>query len=129
MSEKDELDEIFVDRNEPASKKVLVRILKPFVIIDEEGVINFLDAYDGLKEIHKALVYMICKKAMVLRGIESIKEPAGPKEISEGAMISEVNAKHALYRDHKFLVKKEEGGHIIPNYKLSKVEEVLKNGS
>jgi len=129
MNHKDELDEIFVDKNEPVDKKLIVEILRPYVSIDEEGIIDFKEDYDNLNENQKALIYFVCKKAMILRGIEGIKEPAGPTEVSKNAQISESSAKHAIFRDYKKLLKKEKGGYIIPNYKLKIVKELLKNGS
>jgi len=124
--EKDELDEIFVDKNEPVNKKEIVEILKPYVTIDNEGVINFKEEYEALEENKKALVYLVCKKAIILRGIESVTESAGPKEISEGAHINESSAKSAISRDFKRILKKEAKGYIIPNYHLKKIKEILK---
>jgi hypothetical protein len=129
MSKKDELDEIFVDINEPADKKIIVEILKPFIRIDKAGVINFLNKYHDLKEIQKSLIYLICKKAMILRGIKDVIEPALAKEISKRAMINLKSAENSLYRDHKSLVKKEGKGYIVPNYNLQKIKELLQNGS
>lgn len=131
MTQKDELDEIFVDKNEPADKKLIVGILKPYATIDEEGVIGFEKSYEKLKEHQKALIYSVCKKAMVLRRIKDIEESSGPTEISKNAQISENSAKHALFRDYKKLFKKEGKGYVIPNYNLRKVKEILqgdKNG-
>jgi len=125
MSQKDELDEIFVGKNEPADKKLIAGILKPYVTIDEEGIINFEESYEKLKENQKALIYSVCKKAMVLRGIKDIEESSGSIEISKNAQISENNAKNALFRDYKKLFKKEGKGYVIPNYNLRKVKEIL----
>lgn len=125
MTQKDELDEIFVDKNEPADKKLIVEILKPYVTIDKEGIISFSDNYEKLKDNQKALVYFVCKKAMIIRKIEGITEPAGPSEISKKVHISEGSAKQAISRDYKKILKKEGKGHIIPNYNLKRVKEML----
>ena len=129
MIQKDELDEIFVNKNEPADKRLIIEILKPYVNIDEEGVISFKDNYEKLNENQKSLIYFICKKAMVLRGVKNITEPTGPTEVTKNAQVSESSAKHAIFRDYKSLLKKEGNGYVIPNYKLKKVQEILlKNG-
>lgn len=123
--QKDELDEIFVDKNEPADKKLIVDILKPYVTIDNEGIINFKEEYEKLTESKKALVYFICKKAMILRGVVGINESIGQTELSKGAQISESSARHAIFRDFKKILKKEGSGYVILNYKLKKIMEIL----
>jgi hypothetical protein len=125
----DELDEIFVDKNEPIDKKLIVEILKPYVVIDNDGEIRFLEQYDSIKDNKKALIYFVCKKAMMLKGIKTSPEPIGPTELSKGAHISESTAKHAIFRDYKKILKKEKLGYIIPNYQLNKIKElILQNG-
>lgn len=125
MNEKDELDELFVDKNEPVDKKILVEILKPFVTIDSEGVISFSQEFNKLKESKKVLVYLLCKKAMVLRGIKGINEPSKQSEVMEKAMVSKSNAKNALFTLYKGIVKKDGEGYIIPNYNLLKTKSLL----
>src|SRR3989344_6002595 len=120
---KDELDEIFVDKNESVDKKIVVDILKPLVTIDQEGVLSFTEGYESLDETKKALVYLVCKKAITLRGINGFIESSGPTEISKGAHTSVKNVENALYIYHKNLVKKEGKGYVIPNHNLKKVKE------
>lgn len=124
-TEKDVLDEIFVDKNEPANKKLLVEILKPLATIDPGGVISFSSEYSKLEQMKRAMVYLVCKKAMVLRGIPNIIEPAGPAEVSKGAIISESNAKNALCTHYNKFLKKEKEGYVIPNYNLNKIKELI----
>jgi len=122
----DILDEIFVDKNVPLDKILLVEILKPFITIDNEGIVNFTEEYDKLNDNLKSLIYLACKKAKVSKGIiEKEKEASGPKEISEGTGISVSCAKVSLYRDFSKLLKKVEGGYIIPNHNLRKIKEVI----
>jgi len=121
----DVLNEIFVDKNEPTDKKMLVEILKPFVTIDSEGTISFSEKYDNLDEMKKALVYLTCRKAIVLRNIENVTEPAGPAEVSQKAMINSSSAKNALCTRYKNILKKEKDGYIIPSYNLKKVKELI----
>src|SRR5689334_9438330 len=118
--EKDPLDEIFVATNEPADKKILVDVLKFFATIDLKGVISYTADYESLTESKKGLVYMLCKKAMVLRGLSGITEQTNIKEMVKGAMISESNAKKALFTRYKGVVK--EG--VIPNHCIRKVKEL-----
>ena len=125
MNEKDELDEIFVDKNEPADKKILVKILKPFVTIDSEGVISFSADYNKLNGSKKVLVYLLCKKAMCLKGVKDVVEPSKESEVIEKAMVSKSTAKNAIYTLHKNLVKKDGDGYIIPNYNLLKTKNLL----
>jgi len=121
----DELDEIFVDKNIPVDKKLVVEILKPFVTIDNEGTIDFTEEYEKLNENKRALVYFVSKKAMVLREVPEIVESIGPTELSRKAHISESSAKHAIFRDYKKILKKEKNGYIIPNHKLKQVKEII----
>jgi len=122
----DELDEIFVNNNEPADKKLILEILKKFVVIDSLGNISFTDDFEKLKNTHKALIYLICKKAMVLRGIEGIVEPSRIIEISKKVFISESDVKNALCTTYKKLVLREKEGYVIPNHNLRKLKGILK---
>lgn len=126
----DVLDEIFVDKNIPMDRQILVDILKSYVTIDNEGIINFTENYNKKNDNIKSLIYLACKKAKVGKEIiEKNEEAAGPKEISENAGISQGCAKVSLYRDFKKLLIKVEGGYIIPNYNLQKVKKlVVSNG-
>lgn len=117
----DPLDEIFVDENEPADKGILAEILKPFVTIDSKGVLAFTEDYNKLKESKKALIYMLCKKAMVLKELPEVSEKSNIKEIVSNAMVSDSNAKNALFTSFKNVVK--EG--MIPNYNLKKVKKII----
>lgn len=131
MDKGDELDEIFVDKNQPADKKIVIDILKGFVTIDKEGVIVLSDEGEKLEENKKVLIYLVCKKALLLREIISLEEEfSGPKEISEKMHVGLSTAKKAVNQTFKrFLNKKN--GYIIPNYNLRKVKEILqgnKNG-
>jgi len=122
----DVLDEIFVDKNIPMDKKLLLEILRPFVTIDNEGVINFTENYENLNDNIKALIYLAAKKAKVSKGIiEKDKEAAGPKEISENAGIGEGSAKVAVSQTFKTLLSRVSGGYVIPNYNLRKVRDIL----
>ena len=116
-----------MDENEPADKKLIVEILKPYVTIDKEGIISFLDKYENLKSREKILVYLICRKAMTLKNIiDTDEEPMSPKGISQNARISGGSAKD-ISRDVilKKIVKKEKRKYSIPNYNLKKVKEVF----
>ena len=121
----DELDEIFVGKNELANKRVMVKIIKPYASIDGEGIISFEEEYYGLSFWKKILIYLVCKKAMKIRGISETEE-AGPKEISEKAEISLDSAKN-ISRERKLrgILKKNKKGYYILNYKLRKVKELL----
>jgi len=125
VREEDELDAIFVDKNIPVDRKLLAEILKPFVTIDVEGIIDFKENYQNLKGNLKVLIYLCCKKAMVSKEIPNIKESCGPLEISKKIGVSQSNAKHALYRDFNKILKKEKEGFIISNYNLRKVKDII----
>jgi len=124
--ETDELDNLFVDENEPADKRLIATIIKPFIIsIGRNGVIEFSDKFDDLPAWKKILVYLVCKKAMLLKEV-SKEESAGPKEICEITNISEGSAKDISRHDIlKKIVKGEGGKYSIPNYKLKKIKEIL----
>ena len=126
--ERDELDDIFVDKNEPVDKKIIVEILKSYVTIDSEGVISYNKSFEKLNESKKVLIYLLCKKAIKIRGIEGIEEPSNLKEVVEKVMVSESNAKNALFTYYKSIVKKEGNGYIIPNYNLGKVRGLIFKG-
>ena len=121
----DPLNDIFVDKNEPVDKKILVEIIKPYATIDKEGIVNFTDEYEKLTESKKTLVYLCCKKAMILREIPEIDEGCGPKEISEKARVSLNGAKQAVSVTYKKILGKDSNGTIIPNYNLKKVKDIL----
>jgi len=124
----DDLDEIFVKKNIPLDRRILVSILKPFVTIDEEGNIDFKEEYEELSSWRKIIVFLCCKKAMFVRNLAE-EEGASPKEISEGAHISVSAAKKIAVEKKIFrLVKNEKGRYVIPNFNLRKCEETLKDG-
>lgn len=125
----DPLDDIFVDKNISADKKILAEILRPFVTIDSDGAIDFSENYDKLTDGKKVLVYLCCRKAMVLREVLDVIEECCPKEISDRALVSVGGAKVALYTTYKKLLKKGAVGTFIPNYNLKKVMgTILENG-
>lgn len=124
--ETDVLDEIFVDRNEPADKTLIVSILKGYATIDGLGTINYSSDYDRLVGHKKILVYLCCKKAMILKGIKGISESSSQSEVSKGAMVTLDVARNALHKKYKKILGKEEGGYIIPNYYLKEVHRLLK---
>lgn len=129
-NEEDVLDEIFVDKNIPADKKLLVEILKPFVTIDQEGNLSFTENYDKLTNQKKALVYLLSKKARVLKGM-NIPESSGPAEVSKCALISSQDAYNALCTTYKKILLKDSQGYTVPNHNMKKVKEVIfdkKNG-
>lgn len=124
-NENDILDEIFVDKNEPIDKSLLVTILKGYATIDNEGTINYSEDYEKLVGHKKVLIYLCCKKAMVLKGIDGINEPATQSEVRESAHVTLDVVRNALHKKYKKLLKKEGKGHLIPNYNLGKVKEIM----
>ncbi len=128
-NEKDPLDEIFVESNEIASRQLVSDILKPLLTIDPKGNLDFFEEYEKLTNQRKALVYLVVKKAMKLRGIIE-EESALKPETSKNALISENDANNAFCITYKKLVENEKGkGYTIPDYKLKKAkEEIFKNG-
>lgn len=124
--EADILDELFVDKDEPVDKALLVETLKPFVRIGTKGDLFFTDEFDRLNSNLKALVYLVSKKAQVLKDIlDEESEASGPKEISVNTGIGESSAKKALAIRFKKILLKVEGGHIVPNYNLRKVRDLV----
>ena len=93
----DPLNEIFVEKNEPADRKLLAEILKPFATIDSTGIISYTKEFDRVKESKKILIYLLCKKAIILKGIQGILEEANLAEVMEKVMVSESNSKNALF--------------------------------
>ena len=126
QNENDVLDEIFVDKNEPVDKSLLVDILKGYATIDNAGTIVYSEDYDKLVGHKKVLIYLCCKKAMILKGINGIIESAGQSEVSESARVTLDVARNTLHKKHKKLLKKDGKGYIIPNYNLIKVKDIIK---
>jgi len=129
IENQDELDEIFVDKNIPADKKILIEILKPFVTIDNESTLSFTERYYNLNENLRVLVYLCSKKAMVLRALPNIAEESGPTEVYKNAQVTENSAKHAIYRDFRRILSKQGNGFIIPNYNLRKARDLILNNN
>jgi hypothetical protein len=130
MEEKqiDPLDEIFVESNEELSRKIIAEILKPLLTIDPKGNLDFTEEYDKLTNQKKALVYLIAKKAMKLKGI-SESEFALKPETSRKALISENDANNAFCNTYKKILENKQGeGYSIPDYKLKKAKEEIFNG-
>jgi hypothetical protein len=130
MDEKqiDPLDEIFVESNEEFSRKLVAEILKPFLTIDPKGNVEFSEEYEKVTNMKKALIYLVAKKAMKLKGI-SDSEFAVLKEVEEKSLISQSDTKNALCTHYKKFVENKRGeGYTIPDYKLKKVKEEIFNG-
>lgn len=127
--ETDPLDEIFVDCNEVASRQLTAEILKPLLTIDPRGNLDFFEKYKKLTNQKKALVYLVVKKAMKLKGMAE-EEFALKSETSKQALISEDDANNAFCITYKKLVENKKGkGYMIPDYKLKKAnEEIFKDG-
>jgi hypothetical protein len=122
----DELDEIFVDKNEPADKRLVVDILKGLATIDNDGVIQLTDKGDQLSDNRKVLICLVCKKALILKGLlKSEDEFMGPKEISERMNIGLSSAKKATNETFKKLLRSQNGKYIVPNYNLKKIKIIL----
>jgi len=123
--EKDPLDEIFVDANEPAIRLLVADILKPLVTIDPQGNIDFLQGYDKINNQKKALIYLIVKKAMKLKGL--IEDELSLKtEVSKKGLISENDANNAFSNTYKKLVINRKGkGYFVPDYNIKKVKALV----
>ena len=128
-NEVDPLDEIFVETNEAQDKQIIASILKVFVTIDPKENLDFSEEYHKLTNMRKALVYLIIKKAMKLRGLVE-DEFATTSETSKKTLISENDANNAFCIHYKKLVENKKGkGYSIPDYKLKKTkEEIFKSG-
>ena len=121
----DPLDEIFVESNEILSRQLIVDILKPLVTIDPKGNLDFSEEYEKLTNMKKALVYLVVKKAMKLKGIVE-EEFALKPETSKNTLISENDANNAFCNIYKKLVENKKGkGYTVPDYKLKKVKEEI----
>lgn len=125
QNEPDPLDRIFVDKNESVDRALLASVLEKYATIDTEGVINYSEDYERLTGHTKILVYLCCKKAMILRGTKGVVEPASQSEASEGARVTLDVARNALHKKYKKLLKKDGKGYIIPNYNLKRIKEIL----
>ena len=113
MSE-DPLDDIFVDKNEPADKKIIAEILSGLVTIDSDGLIQLSDEGHKLNEGKKVLLCLVCRKAMFLKGIIlGDKEFIGPKEISEQIGVSEASSKKATSNTYNKFLKNLKGKNIM----------------
>jgi len=126
MGEKDELDEFIVDENEPADKKILARIITPYVkSIGKNKVIDYSEEFDKAQAWKKILIYLCCKKIMHVKGIVETEE-AGPTEVATQTHISLDSAKNISRDDNlKKVVIGSKGNYYIPNYRLKKVKELL----
>jgi hypothetical protein len=131
MSEKsepevDELDSFIVDENEPIDKSLLATILKPYVkSIGKNKVIDYTDKFGNLSAWAKILVFLCCRKVMIVKNIIEV-ESCGPKEISSGANISLESAKQISQdKNLKKVTISLKGEYYIPNYKLRNVKALL----
>ncbi len=125
QEENDILDKIFVNKNEPVDKKLLVEVLNGYVTIDSEGRINYSEKYDQLVGHKKVLIYFCSKKAMILRNIPEVKESTSQSEVSENAHVTLDIARNAIHKKYKKLLKKERDGYVLPNYNLRKIKEIF----
>ncbi len=128
QKETDILDKIFVNENEPADKVLLVDILDGYAQIDNKGLIKYSEKYDELVGHKKVLLYLCCKKAMALRGIQGMSESASQSEVSEMAQVTLDVARNSIHKTYKKLLKKDEAGYVIPNYNLKKIKQIIRGG-
>jgi hypothetical protein len=92
---------------------------------EEKDPLDELYDFDTLPSWKKMLVFLVCRKAMLLREVVS-DERIGPKEISKSIGINEASARDiSRNKFTKKLVKGEKGKYYIPNFKLKSVKEVL----
>ena len=126
----DELDKFFVDENEPINKKELADLIEDFIYtIGRNGVIEFKEDFETMPDWRKTAVFLLCRKIMMIKGVIE-DEKIGPKEIADTIHISESSARDVVSRNPSLqkIVSKENSRYFIPNYKIKKLKEILKNG-
>jgi len=120
------LDDIFVDKNEPIDIKLIREILLGKVTIDPEGRVVFTEEGEKLTDNKKVLIYLVCRKAMIMKGFLSPDEEAiGPTKISQKLRVGVSNTKKTTKETFSKLLENKKGKYYIPNHNLKKVKAVL----
>jgi len=129
-NEKDELDELIVDENQVIDKGLLRDIIKPYLMITNEGGVIFKNPFDKQTGAKKILIYILARKVMKIKNVGNLKhENVNQKDISEKTNIADYNVRSYIATPLKGIVLRDENGYFIPNYNLIRVKNLLISGS
>ena len=127
--EKDALDELIVNEDQKPDSDLLAGILKNYVRFSQNGEILFAENFTDLQQWKKVLVYLLARKAAVIKKLVQLKECAAPLEISNKIFIPAGNISKFLNRELKSIVKEQKKCYFVPNYNLLKCKEILEEKS
>ncbi len=117
---KDALDELIVDENQSIDTNLLASLLKDRLVPSKEGNISYNTSFYQFPEWKRMLLFILIRKAIVIKGLKSIKEKATYKEVAEGAFIPITSVPRTHLRNLKGIVLKDKEGYFVPNYNLIK---------
>jgi len=121
----DALDELIVDENSVPDSNILGQILKDFVLFTKKGEMIFSEKYRSLPDWKKILIYLLARKAAILKNLISEKESAMPAKIGDDTMVSNAAIGKRLARELKGVIKKDKEGYFIPNFNIFKCRSLM----
>ncbi len=124
MSDEENFDDLFVEKNELLDKKVVKGILKDYVELTKEGDIFLKEPFHKLSNEKKIFVLLLARKVLSLT--VGKEELTAPKEIQDitGMPRGSCNPKLTELEEKRFL-KSENGKYFVPNYAISKIRGIF----
>ena len=126
MDKTDVLDELIISNKKELDKELIANLLKNFIRITQDAEVSLEPDFFKLNNEKKVIVYLLSRKVMKFKDIIKT-EGVGQHQISRDINIPVGSTKTVINRITKSLLKKDEGGYVIPNYNLNKIKELFKN--
>lgn len=121
----DELDELIVTVDQKPDLKILAEILKGNVQLVENGEIRFEEKFHRLSQPKMILVYLLARKAAILKELLKEKEGISSKEIANVIGLVPDTVRGLLARELKDVVYNDDGLYTVPNRNLFKCKVKL----
>lgn len=122
---KDALDELIVDESQSTDVNLLASLIKECIVPSKEGNIKYEPKFYKCSEWKRMMLYLLVRKAIVLKKLRDIKEKATYKEVADGAFIPATSVPRTHLQNLKGIVLKDKEGFFIPNYNLIKCKMKL----
>ncbi len=123
---KDPLDHLIVDEDVKPDLNLIAEILNGNVRLNKSGKVLLESNFKKLPYWKQVLVYLIAKKAIVIKKLgEKPIEACKPIEIREAIYVDNKLIGTCLVRELKTIVTKEKERYFIPNYNLLKTKKVF----
>ena len=128
-NETNSLNDLFVNKSDVINLNLLVKTLKPYVQLSNEGEVFPLPDFEKLTQIKKILIILLAKKAIGLKLGVNYREFTKPKELHQKTGIPQgtINPTLRYLLNKRLVVSNKSGEYFIPNYAFMNVHKIFEN--